>query len=56
MEPRESKSEKHFIASMFKSMLRIVASVALILSPIPEIKMAGFGLMAAEILGIVEEM
>lgn len=55
MELKESKSEKHFIASMFKSVLRIIASVALILTPIPEVTMAGFLLMAAEVLGIVEE-
>ena len=55
MEPRESKSDKHFIASMFKSVLRIAASAALILTPIPEVHIAGFLLMAAEVLGIVEE-
>ena len=55
MQPRESKSEKHFIASMFKSILRIIASVALILSDIPELRLVGVVLMAAEVLGIVEE-
>jgi hypothetical protein len=55
MEPRESKSEKHFIASMFKSILRIGASVALILSTSEHLKIVGVLLLAAEILGIVEE-
>lgn len=56
MEPRESKSDKHFIASMFKSILRIGASIVLILSTVPELRAAGFLLMSAEILGIVEEL
>ena len=55
MQPRESKSEKHFIASMFKSMLRIIVGVIFTLSDIPELRIGGIGLLAAEVLGIVEE-
>jgi len=55
MQPKESKSEKHFIVSMFKSMLRIIAGVVFIISDIPELRMGGVVLLAAEILGIVEE-
>ena len=55
MQPKESKTKQHFIASMFKSLLRIMASVAVIVSDVPEIRIAGVILMAAEVLGIVEE-
>jgi hypothetical protein len=55
MQPKESKSERHFIASMFKSILRIIVGVVFVLSDIPELRIGGIGLLAAEVLGIVEE-
>jgi len=55
MQPKESKSERHFIVSMFKSILRIVVGVVFALSDIPELRIGGIGLLAAEVLGIIEE-
>jgi hypothetical protein len=43
----------HFSVSMFKSMLRIGAGAALILSMLP---LAGVLLVTAELFGIIEEI
>ena len=53
MQPKESKSSRHFNISLFKSCLRIVACIALIKGVMVE---AGVLLIIAEILGIVEEL
>ena len=52
MQPKESKSNWHFNISLFKSCLRIIASVALIKN---EMIVAGCLLMLAEMFGILEE-
>lgn len=53
MEPKESKSNKHFIISLIKSTVRIAAGIALVLN---NIWYAGVLLVIAEMLGIAEEM
>lgn len=53
MEPKESKTSKHFKISMVKSSFRIIAGTALMLQ---FIGMAGFFFLVAEILGILEEL
>jgi hypothetical protein len=55
MEPKDI-SKKHFYISLVKSLVRIAASVALIMSGIPYVVMAGWLLGIAEVLGIVEEL
>ncbi len=53
MEPKESKTSKHFIISLIKSAVRIGAGINLVLGNIWH---AGVLLVIAEILGIVEEL
>jgi hypothetical protein len=53
MQVKESKTNWHFRISLVKSVLRICAGVYLILG---EVVPAGSLLIAAEILGIVEEL
>ena len=53
MQPKESKSNKHFIYSLIKSAVRIAAGVDLALG---NIWYAGVLLIIAEILGIMEEL
>ena len=53
MQPKESKSNRHFINSLIKSVVRIAAGVALITG---YIWYAGYCLIVAEIFGIVEEL
>ena len=57
MQPKESKSNHHFIISMIKSGVRIVGYIGLILA-FDNILLTGGGLLliAAEVLGILEEM
>jgi hypothetical protein len=55
MEPKDI-SKKHFYISLVKSLVRIAASVALIMSGIPYVVMAGWLLGIAEVLGIAEEI
>ena len=53
MQEKESKTNWHFRISIIKSVIRMCAGVYLILGdPIP----AGVLLIAAEILGVVEEL
>lgn len=52
MQPKESKSSKHFTISMIKSGVRIGAGLLLIRG---DVIGAGVFLIVAEILGIVEE-
>jgi hypothetical protein len=52
IQPKDT-SKGHFYVSLVKSILRIVAGVSLIMMGLPE---AGWFLIAAEILGIVEEL
>ncbi len=53
MEPKESKSNKHFTISLIKSAVRIAAGVALVFN---NIWYAGVLLIMAEILGVAEEL
>tara|TARA_B110000977_G_C10674463_1_gene337016 strand:- start:282 stop:449 length:168 start_codon:yes stop_codon:yes gene_type:complete len=55
MEPKDI-SKKHFYISLVKSLIRIAASVALIMSGLPYVVMAGWLLGVAEVLGIAEEI
>ena len=55
MEPKDV-SKKHFYLSLVKSLIRIAASIALIISGIPYVVMAGWLLGIAEVLGIAEEL
>jgi len=55
MEPKDV-SKKHFYISLVKSLIRIAASIALIISGIPYVVMAGWLLGIAEVLGIAEEI
>ena len=55
MEPKDI-SKKHVYISLVKSLIRIAASVALIMSGLPYVVMAGWLLGVAEILGIAEEL
>lgn len=52
IQPKDT-SKGHFYVSLVKSALRICAGVSLIMIGLPE---AGWFLIAAEILGIVEEL
>lgn len=52
IQPKDT-SKGHFYVSLVKSILRIIAGISLIMMGLPE---AGWFLIAAEILGIVEEL
>lgn len=52
IQPKDT-SKGHFYVSIVKSALRVVAGTSLIMMGLPE---AGWFLIAAEILGIVEEL
>ena len=53
MEQKESNSRKHFYVSLAKSAVRIVAGIMLCMG---NVVLAGVFLIAAEGLGIVEEL
>lgn len=53
MEPKESKSNKHFQISLVKSFIRILGCGFLAYG---EISLAGIFLLVAEIFGIAEEL
>lgn len=53
---KSSKLVNHFTVSLFKSMIRIAAGAALMLSGGQWLLIAGAALVVAEILGIVEEI
>jgi hypothetical protein len=53
MQKKESKTNWHFRISLAKSVLRMCAGVYLILG---EVILAGSLLIAAEVLGVVEEL
>ena len=53
MEPRESKSSKHFTYSIVKSAIRVGAGIALVLG---SLWYAGYCLILAEVFGIMEEL
>jgi hypothetical protein len=53
MQPKESKTNRHFTISMIKSAVRIAAGIDLALG---NIWYAGILLIIAEILGVVEEL
>ena len=53
MQPKESKSNRHFTVSIIKSFVRVIAGVALASSLFVT---TGILLIIAEILGVVEEL
>jgi hypothetical protein len=53
MQPKESKSNRHFTVSILKSGVRIFAGIVLSTGGIC---LAGILIIVAEILGIVEEL
>ena len=53
MQPKESNTNWHFRISVFKSILRIVAGIALVSEYMVT---AGCFFIVAEILGIIEEL
>jgi hypothetical protein len=53
MEPKESKSNRHFILSLIKSVTRIFAGLSFCFN---HVFLAGAFLILAEILGIAEEL
>lgn len=53
IQPKESKSNRHFQISLFKSCIRIVAGVTLIRG---ELIISGCLFIIAELLGIAEEI
>ncbi len=53
MQPKESKSNRHFLWSVIKSLTRIAAGLSLMKGWVWE---AGILLIIAEIFGIVEEL
>jgi len=53
MQPKESKTNRHFTYSIIKSTLRLAAAASLYFT---EIEAAGCLLFAAECFGIVEEL
>ena len=53
MQQKESKTNWHFRISLVKSAIRIVAGAMLVMG---NLYIAGFSLVAAELLGIVEEL
>lgn len=53
MQPKESKSNRHFNISLAKSVIRITAGIWLAAGNLP---VAGTLLVVAEILGILEEL
>ncbi len=56
MQPKESKSSRHFILSLIKSVIRIFAGIALLCADQWYFHAAGGMLVGAEILGILEEL
>lgn len=52
IQPKDT-SRGHFYVSLVKSALRVVAGASLIMMGLPE---AGWFLIAAEVLGVVEEL
>lgn len=53
MQPKESKTSFHFWVSFFKSLVRMVAALALIGQ---NFVTAGISFLIAEMLGIIEEL
>ncbi len=49
-------AKKHFIVSMIKSALRMLGYACMIWSGIPGVVVAGWFLVVAEIVGIIEEL
>ena len=56
MEPKESKSNRHFTFSIFKSILRFGACYGLWMTGDTMLMTVGVFLGLAEILGILEEL
>lgn len=52
MQPKESKSKRHFILSLIKSVTRIFSGISLLFG---YMHLAGLLLILAEFLGIAEE-
>ena len=54
MQPKESKSNRHFTISILKSGVRVFAGIILATSGIAGIKVVGVLLVVAEMLGVAE--
>ena len=53
MQPKESKTNRHFTISMYKSIVRVVGFIMLALG---HVWVSGVTLVVAELLGIAEEL
>ena len=56
VEPKESKTNRHFYYSIAKSIVRFVGYGVMVVSGIEMVKLAGLLLGLAEVLGILEEI
>ena len=56
VEPKESKTNRHFYYSIAKSIVRFVGYGVMVVSGIEMVKLAGLLLGLAEVLGIMEEI
>ena len=57
MEPAESKSKKHFVISLIKSVVRMIGCCAfLIVTHLDAVIYLSIALLIAEALGIIEEL
>ena len=56
MQPKESKSNRHFTLSILKSGVRLFAGIILATSGVAGIKLVGILLVVAEMLGVAEEL
>ena len=57
-EPQESKSNKHFLISLVKSALRMLGCISAVIipNPVSSIQCLAVSFLAAEVLGIIEEL
>ena len=56
MQPKESKSDRHFMFSMIKSILRFGACYGLWITGDMTLQVVGILLGLAEVLGVAEEL
>jgi len=56
VEPKESKTNRHFYYSIAKSIVRFAGYAVMVVSGIEMVKLAGLLLGLAEVLGVMEEI
>ena len=56
VEPKESKTNRHFYYSIAKSLVRFVGYGVMVVSGIGMVQLAGLLLGLAEVLGVMEEI